>query len=384
MKVEESAVIAWRRHLHRFPEVSGKEEKTAAFLAGELRKMGYIIQEKVFGHGLIGLLPGDKKKKTVALRCDMDALPIYEETNLSFRSNYDGVMHACGHDGHMAMILGAAKALAANKPQGSIKILCQPSEEKPPGGASGMIKSGVLENPYVDAVLGCHVSNHYSVGKIAVINGPMMAIADNFYITLKGRGGHGALPHRNIDAIQMAAEVIVSFQHIISRQLSTFMPAVLSFGTIHGGTAYNVMPDEVLLSGTVRCFDENVRDYVLTSMHKTLKGITSLWDGGYDLHYEYGYPVLQNAKEITDKIRAVGDKIKDLQVVEMAEPLMIAEDFSYYAKERPATFFLVGTGNAHCQKPWHNASFDLDEKGLPFGAAILAQVAYDIANEDRR
>ena len=382
MNIDASKIIAWRRHLHQWPEISTEEKETAAFLSAELRKMGYRVQEKVYGYGLLGVLPGDPAKKTVALRCDMDALAIQELNDVPYRSKRDGVMHACGHDGHMAMVLAAAQALALDPPAGTVKIICQPSEENPPGGAGGLIAAGILEDPAVDAVFGCHVSNEYPAGSIAVINGYMMAIADDFYITLKGRGGHGAMPHQNIDTINMAAEIITAFQHIVSREISAFEPLVLSFGTISGGTTHNIMPDEVKLSGTVRCYDFKTRDYALDKMYHILNGITSLWGGSYEMNYVQGYPSLRNDNAMVGHIRRTAAAIPGLQVREMAHPMMISEDFSYYALHKPAAFFLVGTGSETYQMPWHNASFDLDERGLFYGATVLAHAAAAIAAED--
>jgi len=358
------------------PETSGKESKTAAYLAKELSRMGLVVKENIFGFGLMAELDGKEPGKCIALRADMDALPVMEQTNLAYQSLNDGVMHACGHDAHMAILLGTVAELVKDPPPGKVKFIFQPSEEKQPGGAKYLIEVGVLKNPDVDAVLGLHVSPSYPVGTIALKEGELMAISDNFELIIQGRGGHGAAPHLTVDTIMITAQVIQGLQHIISRKVNPAELAVLSLGTIHGGTTQNIIPDEVTLTGTVRSTNQKVREEIIQAMHQTLTGFTQAWGGAYKLNYIYGYPAVINHRGITRMVMDVVRDKPDLKLEVMDKPLMIGEDFAYYGMNVPAGYFFLGCGSKEKKLPLHHSSFDIDEACLSLGVKIMTQSVY--------
>jgi amidohydrolase len=372
-KIDQARLVSWRRWLHSHPETTGQEKNTATFLARELAALGLRVQENVFGYGLVAELKGRREGKCLALRADMDALPITEETDLDFKSIYSGTMHACGHDAHMAILLETAAQLVADPPPGGVKFILQPSEEKPPGGAKYMIEAGVLNNPDVDAVLGLHVSPFYPVGTIVIKEGVMMAIADDFELIIKGKGGHGATPHLTVDPIMITAQVIQGLQQIISRRIDPSAPSLLSFGTIHGGSTQNIIPDRVVLTGTVRSTDQRVRERIITLMHQTLKGITGAWGADYALHYLYGYPPVINSPEITRLIMESVKEVPELTLEVMEKPMMIGEDFSYYGQSVSAGFFFLGCGSEEKNYPLHNCCFDIEETCLPLGVKVMVQ-----------
>lgn len=370
------SLISWRRWFHMHPETSGNESKTAAYLADELSNMGLVVKENIFGYGLTAQLDGKEPGKCIALRADMDALPVMEESNLPYKSLHDGVMHACGHDAHMAILLGTAAELIKDPPPGKVKFIFQPSEEKQPGGAKYLIEAGVLNNPKVDAILGLHVSPSYPVGTIALKEGELMAISDNFELTIQGRGGHGAAPHLTVDPIMVTAQVIQGLQHIISRKVNPAEPAVISVGTIHGGTTQNIIPDEVTITGTVRSINQTVREKIVQAMNETLNGFIKAYGAKYQLNYIYGYPPVVNHPEITRMIMNVVRDRLDLNLEIMDKPLMIGEDFSYYGINVPAAYFFLGCGSKEKNLPLHHSSFDIEEACLPIGVEIMTQSVY--------
>ncbi len=385
-QIDKEELIGWRRHLHQHPEIAWEEKETAHYLAEQLRKMGVKeVAEEVFGYGLVATIPGDPKKKCAALRADMDALPIEEENNVPYRSLVPGKMHACGHDAHMAIVLGAVKALLCNPPQGSIKVIFQPREEKPPGGACYMVERGVLENPQVDGIFGFHISPLFPAGTIGYRVGSMMAIADDFTLTISGHGGHGASPHTATDPILMAAEAVVALQTIVSRMNNPQEPLVLSICTIHGGTSQNIIPNEVKMTGTLRCLSKAVRDAAVTEMHQVLSGITASWQGSYQLDYLYAYPSVISTAGMVDILKEAATAIPGLVTEQMPYSLLAGEDFAYYAEKVPGVYFMLGALSADREPyPWHHPRFDIDEAALPIGSCLLAECVYILANQDRK
>jgi len=383
LDIEKDLLVKWRRFFHMHPEISGKEKDTANYIAYILTEMGLDVRKNIAGYGLLATLPGDDGKKCVALRADMDALPITEMNTCMYRSQRPGWMHACGHDAHIAMVLGAAKMLKENPPGGAIKFIFQPREEKPPGGARDMVAAGVLKNPTVDAVFGTHITTDYPLGMVAVFDGVVMAVADDFKLSIIGRGGHGASPHQTIDTIAVTAQSIEALQSIHSRRIDPTEPVVLTIGTIHGGTAQNIIPDRVDMTGTLRCLNTQVRDKVMEYMHDTLRGITSSWGASYELDYIYGYPPVVNSHELNEVV-AQAARMSGFNVETMEKPLLAGEDFSYYGMAAPAAFFFTGAGSERCHRPWHHHSFDIEEDALPMGAKTLAHAAALVAAQDKQ
>lgn len=370
--IDQKRLVSWRRQLHMHPETAGKERDTAAYLKKELSSLGLTVKENIFGYGLVAELSGKEGGKCIALRADMDGLPIEEQTNLEFKSLTPGVMHACGHDAHMAVLLGTAAQLVQNPPPGHVKFIFQPSEEKPPGGAKYLIEAGILKNPDVDGMIGLHVSPSYPVGAVALKEGVMTGIADDFELIIRGKGGHGAVPHLTVDSILVTAQVIQGLQHIISRQVEPTEPALLSLGTIHGGTTQNIIPDQVVLTGTVRSTSQSVREKIIDAMHQLLTGITSAWGADYQLDYLYGYPPVINNPGLTGLImNVVGEDGFELKV--MDKPVLIGEDFAYFGDHTPASYFFLGCGSADKKYSLHHNSFDIEEECLSIGVKVMTR-----------
>ena len=385
---DEKQIIEWRRHIHQYPETFGEESGTAQYIQQELQKLGLKIIPNVFENGFVAVLEGDPTKKCVAVRADMDALPIKEETGFPFASKVPGKMHACGHDGHISIMMGVAKALVENKPQGTVKFIFQPREEKPPGGAKFMVENGVLQNPDVDAIFGCHVNPKFSTGTIALKNSTIMAVADDFFLHIFGKGGHGSAPQSTVDPILVAAEFIVALQSVVSRINNPMNPLVISFGEIRGGTSQNIIPDEVYLTGTLRCLNNDVRDMAVANMKQILEGITSAWGATYDLDYLYAYPPLNNAPEMIDVVKDVvaqlgsGD-LPGIKTEVMPYSLLAGEDFSYYSQQVPAAYFMLGCEQPGQVYPWHHACFTLNEDCLKIGANVIANAVSVVAAQDK-
>lgn len=382
-------VIKWRRDLHQIPEVGLQLPQTAKYVADRLEEMGIEYRENVGGiSGIVGLIRGGQEGKTIALRADMDALPVKEETGLDFAST-NGNMHACGHDAHTAILLGAAKILSEHKDKlkGNVKLIFQPAEEGP-GGAEPMLKDGAFETPKVDAVLGAHVGNiapGIEKGEIYLNTGNMMACLDDFRITFKGIGSHGAYPHQGVDPVTMTSYAITSIQEILSRELEPTQPGVITVGTIHGGTAYNVIPGQVHVEGTARAVDQETREFIARRIGEIARNIANGFRGEVEYDYHFGYPPLENDKEFTEKFRASAEKVLPKEKVKMMEkPVMGGEDFAYYLGEVPGTFIFMSTPKEVDGKyyPHHNSKFDVDEDCLKTGVALFVQGAYDFFNEN--
>lgn len=373
--------VAMRRHLHMHPELSFQEVETSKWVAAQLDAMGVEYRQGVAGTGLVALVKGrNPKRKTVALRADMDALPITEANKVDYKSRNEGVMHACGHDVHTASLLGAVRILQNVREgfEGTVKCLFQPGEERLPGGASMMIAEGALENPKPSSIFGQHVHPPLRAGTIGLKSGIYMASADEIYVTVKGRGGHGAMPHECIDPVMMSAQLIVTLQQLVSRYADPTMPTVLTFGKINSsGGATNIIPNEVKLEGTFRTMDEKWRKEAHLRMKEIAESLVKSLGGACEFNIVKGYPVLFNNEILSAQTKqwAVDYLGKD-KVVDLP-PRMTAEDFAYYSQVMPACFYRLGTGNPECgiTSPVHTDTFDIDEAALTTGMGLMAWLA---------
>lgn len=379
------SVIAMRRHLHANPELSFQEFETASFVEAELIKIGLNPIIGIAGTGLSALIEGkNPSKKVVALRADMDALPIIEANDVSYRSKKPGIMHACGHDAHTSSLLGAAQILHSlrNDFEGSIKLIFQPGEEVAPGGASLMIKDGVLQNPSPIAILGQHVMPLIPMGKVGFRSGLYMASADEIYITVKGKGGHAAMPDNTIDPILISAHLIVALQQIVSRNANPKIPSVLSFGHIEGLGATNVIPNEVMIKGTFRTLNEEWRAEAKLRIRKLAEGLVQSMGGQCEVNIVDGYPYLENEPELTNRAQRAAIEYLGAENVLDLDIWMASEDFSYYSQEIDACFYRLGTRNEHkgIISGVHTPTFDIDEDSLEIGAGLMAWLAISELN----
>lgn len=379
-KAGHDRAVANRRHLHQFPELSFAEYETQKFVAGQLQELAIPFRE-VAGTGLIAEIQGEQGAgPTIALRADMDALPIEEANEVSYRSRRPGVMHACGHDVHTASLLGAAAILRANTQHfgGKIRLLFQPGEEKLPGGATLMIKDGALENPVPSAIFGQHVHPPLPAGTVGFRPGIYMASTDELYLTVTGSGGHGAMPHKAVDPIVITGHLITAIQQLISRQTDPTLPAVITFGKIESvGGATNIIPNAVKLQGTLRTLDESWRKELHQRLSKLVEGIAAAMGGAAELTIGHGYPFLKNEEKLT---RWAWEEAKQFlgeeKVVEL--PIrMTGEDFAFYSHHLPACFYRLGVGNQAkgIGSPVHTDTFDVDENCLETGAGLMAWLA---------
>lgn len=358
--------VLWRRYLHQHPELSFQEKETAKFIANKLEAFGIEVKRNIGGNGLIGILKGAYEGKTVALRADFDALPITDLKEVPYKSQNQGVMHACGHDGHTSALLSTARVLVEHKDKihGTVVFIFQPSEETPPGGAKFMIEDGVLEN--VDLVFGAHLDSGNSIGRISVGDGYRMAAVDKFKITLQGLGGHGARPQEAIDSIVLGGKIISDLQQVVSRRLNPFDPAVLTIGIFHAGSAFNIIADSAVIEGTVRTMTEKVRQKVKQEIYAIVEGAASSAHAKAEIDYLHGYPALYNHPKETAVAKDIFKKTFGEKRIQELEPTMGAEDFAYYLLEKPGTYFKVGSHNEDLatQYPHHHPKFDFDEHAL--------------------
>ena len=382
-------IIAIRRHLHQHPELSFQEEQTAAFVAARLETLGISHKKNVAGHGVIGWIRGrDPDKKLIALRADMDALPIQEENEAPYHSKRPGVMHACGHDVHTASLLGTAQILQETRSEweGTVQLIFQPGEELLPGGASLMIAEGVLDNPRPALILGQHVHPSLEAGRIGLRPGMFMASSDEIYLTITGKGGHGATPHDCIDPILIASHIVLALQQIVSRRANPITPTVLSLGRIESsGGATNVIPREVSIMGTFRTLDESWRREAHQLIESLATHLAEGMGGKCQVRIVNGYPFLVNEEELTEKVRAFAREYlgEEERVVEL--PMrMSAEDFAYYSQIMPACFYRLGTGNPGkgITSPVHTPTFDIDETALETGPGLMAWLAIRLLNNE--
>ena len=368
--------IAVRRHLHAHPELSYKEFETSAFVQKQLASLGIPFEIKAVT-GVIGLIEGKNPgKRILALRADMDALPITEENNVDYRSQNPGVMHACGHDVHTAVLLGAAKILNELKDnwEGTIKLIFQPGEEKNPGGASLLIREGVLQNPAPAAILGLHVHPGLEAGKLSFRGGMVMASADEIYITIKGKGGHAAAPHTTTDTVLVASHLVVALQQVISRNRNPFSPSVLSITSIQGGHTTNVIPSEVKLMGTFRAMDEIWRFKAHDLIRNQATAIAEGMGAGIDLLIDVGYPVVQNDEKLNAAARLQAEAYAGKDQVSETEVRMGAEDFGYYTQLIPGCFYRLGVMNVEqgITSGVHTPTFNIDESAIETGIGMMA------------
>ena len=366
LKKNFNEVVSWRRHFHMFPELSFKEKNTAKFIEEKLKSFGLKVRTGIGGYGVTGILEGGQPGKTILLRADIDALPIEDEKKTGYKSQVPGVMHACGHDGHTAALLGTAKALASYRKylKGKVVFLFQPGEEIPPGGAKPMIEAGVLDG--VDHVFSIHLDSQVPLGKITVGSGYQMAAVDKFSIHIQGKGGHAGKPHKSIDAILIASKIVLALQTIVSRSIDPLKAAVVNVGLLKAGSSFNIVADKAHLEGTVRTFHESVREIVKERIYHIVDGITSAYGASYSIDYVKGYPALYNHPEDTETmLRLMIEQFSEENVWDMI-PTMAAEDFSYFLLEKPGTYFRVGsqTDDPATQYPHHHPKFDIDERAL--------------------
>jgi amidohydrolase len=373
-------VITIRRHLHANPELSMEEHNTAAFIISKLESIGIPYKKNIAKTGIVALIEGiEPKSKVTTLRADMDALPIIEENELEYRSQNMGIMHACGHDVHMASLIGAAKILNELRKdfKGSVKLIFQPSEEKFPGGALMMIKEGALENPKSDNIIGQHVLPTLECGKIGLKSGKYMASTDEIYITVHGKGGHGATPELNIDPVLIASHIVVALQQIVSRNAMSGVPAVLAFGRFIANGRTNIIPDEAKIEGTLRTFDEQWRSDTHSKIIKMANSIAQSMGGSCDVFIDKGYPYLVNDEELTAKVKEYAiDYLGKENVIDL-EMRMTSEDFAYYSQKIPACFYRLGVRNEKegITANLHTSKFNIDEKALETGMGLMAWIA---------
>ena len=370
--------VALRRYLHAHPELSFAETNTAAFVTRELEKLG-LRPQAIANTGVVALVEGQPGGPTIALRADMDALPILEANDVPYKSTNPGVMHACGHDVHTASLLGAARILNELKGvfRGNIKLMFQPGEERLPGGASLMIKEGVLDNPAVQNVLGQHVFPHLPAGKIGVRSGRYMASTDELYLTVRGKGGHGAMPEMNLDPVLVAAHIIVAAQQIVSRRANPKTPSVLSFGKVIANGATNVIPNEVYLEGTFRTLNEEWRNEAHQHLRKLCEGLADSMGAVCELEIRRGYPYLENEPVLTARVRAGAQEYLGPENVVELDQWMAAEDFAYFSQAAPACFYRLGTRHEDGRfgASVHTPTFDIDEQALATGPGLMAWLA---------
>ena len=370
-----------RQHIHANPELSFQEFQTSAFVKSTLESYG-LQPETLAETGLVVLLKGrNPEKKTIALRADLDALPIFEKNDVAYKSKNEGVMHACGHDVHTSSLLGTARILSQLQKEfeGTIKLIFQPGEEKFPGGASIMIKEGVLQNPKPDAILGQHVFPLLETGKVGFRSGMYMASADEIYVTVRGKGGHAAIPEMNVDPVLISAHIIVALQQIVSRVASPKIPTVLSFGKVQANGATNVIPDEVKLEGTFRTRNEKWRAEAHEKMKKMAEQMAEAMGGSCEFTILKGYPFLMNEPILTEQARTAAEQYLGSENVVELDLWLAAEDFAYYSQETAACFYRLGTRNEArgITSSVHTPTFDIDENALEIGSGLMSWLALE-------
>ncbi|MDQ6931788.1 MAG: amidohydrolase [Candidatus Eremiobacteraeota bacterium] len=372
-------VIALRRDFHAHPELGFEETRTARIVAERLRTLGFEVHSGIATTGVVGVLRGALPGRTVMLRADMDGLPIQEESTLEHRSSHPGKMHACGHDGHVAILLGAAELIAqsARDLAGTVCLVFQPAEEGM-GGARAMVHEGMLERFGIERAYGLHLSSNYDTGMLGFREGPFYASSDSIDIEVLGRGGHGASPQQTVDPIYVASNFVSSLQQIVSRQIDPIQPAVVTIGAFHGGTTHNVIPRTVKMMGTVRAFSPEVRNAMPQRIERVLKACCDASGATYDFSYSWRYPVTANDPSQNRYARALACTVIGEERVLDADQLMGAEDFSFFAQRIPACFYTLGArGGPQTSAPHHSSTFDIDERALATGVKMMAAIALD-------
>jgi len=387
-----NTIIDLRHQIHQYPELGNREYKTAKLVAEHLRSLGIEVETDIAYAGVVGVLKGNKPGPVVAVRADMDALPVTEETDLPFKSTVKttyldkevGVMHACGHDIHTSVQLGVASVLASMKRSlpGTVKFIFQPAEESPPpgeeGGADLMLKEGVFDNPKPSAIFGLHTHPGLAVGELGLTIGPAMAAVDQFIITIKGKQSHGAYPHKSVDPIIMATEVVTAFQTIRSRSLSPLEPSVVTVGIIRGGERFNIIPEEVHLEGTVRTYNKDVQDMVEKRMNEILEGITLAYGGSFELNYDRGTPATINNPELCKQMIPTLERVVGKDNLKMMDPVMGGEDFAIFANEVPGIYYRLGVVKPGTTSGWiHTPTFRADDSCLEVGIRAMSNMVVD-------
>ncbi|NCO76346.1 MAG: amidohydrolase [Cyanobacteria bacterium] len=380
----QTQLVHWRRKLHQYPELGFKEVLTADFIAEKLNDWGIEYQTSIAKTGIVATIKSHHQGKVLAIRADMDALPIQEENEVSYCSKHDGLMHACGHDGHTAIALGIAYYLAHNRDkfQGIVKIIFQPAEEGP-GGAKPIIEAGVLQNPEVDAIIGLHLWNNLPLGTIGVREGALMAAVECFKCEILGKGGHGAIPNQTIDSIVVGSHIVNALQTIVSRNISPIDSAVVTVGTFHSGTALNVIADTAKISGTVRYFNPTLEKYIGERIEAIISGICQSHGAKYKLDYWQLYPPVINHPRITQLVKSVALEIVETPLGVVPEcQTMGGEDMSFFLQEIPGCYFFLGSANAQkgLDYPHHHPRFDFDETALSLGVEIFARCVEKFTN----
>lgn len=378
----ENEVIELRRHLHQYPEVSGEEFETSKTIQKKLAEAGIPFKTGYAKTGVLGIIQGEKPGGTVALRADIDALPIQEENDLSYKSTIHNKMHACGHDAHTAMLVGTGKVLNQLKSEiaGTILLVFQPAEENAPvGGSQQMMDDGVFDEYTPDVIFGQHVWPDLSVGEIGVLHHEIMGASDRFKITVKGSGGHASMPHQSNDAIIIANNLITQLQTIVSRNTDPIDSAVLTIGKIEGGYRYNVIADEVTLEGTIRTFKPEVKEMVKDRFHSIIEGVGKSFGAHMSIDYLDGYPATVNTPQWADEVRNAAQKVLGEEASPVVSPSLGGEDFSRFLKRYPGAFYWLGTSvkDTEPQYPLHDPRFKLNESALPKGVEVMAQLALD-------
>jgi amidohydrolase len=376
-------MIQWRRYLHQHPELSYHESETAAFVADHLESWGYEVERNVGGHGVVARLVMKEDAPTVALRADMDALPIHDEKTCEYASKVPGVMHACGHDAHTSTLLGVAKVAAANREQlpGNLVLLFQPAEETSPGGAIGMIEQGALQG--VDVVYGVHLWTPFQTGTAYTKEGAMMAAADEFILDIRGKGGHGGLPHETVDSVFVASQLVVNLQAIVSRYSDPTEPCVVSVGSFHSGTSFNVIAETAQLKGTVRTFDNTLRMEVKERLEHIVRQTCLMYGAEYTLDYKLGYPPVINHRIEAERFFRAAPAVVGQAGTRKSPLIMAGEDFAYYLNQRPGCFLFVGAGNQEqgILYSHHHPKFDIDEQSMRHAAKLFFSMTLDYMNE---
>lgn len=379
----QTQLVSWRRRIHQKPELGFEEILTAQFVQQKLTEWEIPFEMGIAKTGIVATLQGAAKgqasgnQPVLAIRADMDALPIHELNQVPYRSQHDGKMHACGHDGHVTIALGTAYYLAkhCDRFSGTVKIIFQPAEEGP-GGAKPMIEAGVLHNPEVDAIIGLHLWNNLPLGTVGVRNGPMMAATEFFHCTIQGRGGHGAIPHQTVDAIVVGAQVVSAVQTIVARNINPLASAVVTIGEFNAGTAVNVIANSAHLSGTVRYFEPSYRDLIPQRLEQIIAGVCQSHGATYDLNYQHLYPPVINDPAIADLVRSVALSVVETPAGVVPEcQTMGGEDMSFFLQEKPGCYFFLGAANAEkgLDFPHHHPRFDFDETALGMGVEIFVR-----------
>jgi amidohydrolase len=369
-------LVGWRRQLHQQPELGFEEIQTAALVANALGSMGLPIQMGIARTGLTTLIEGDRPGPTLAIRADMDALPIQEDNPVEYRSQIPNRMHACGHDGHVAIALGTAQYLSQHRRfSGRVKLIFQPAEEGP-GGAKPMIEAGVLADPPVDAIIGLHLWNNLPLGTVGVRSGPLMAAVELFDLSIQGRGGHGAMPHQTIDALLVSAQIVVALQSIVSRNLDPLQSAVITLGALQAGSTHNVIADSATLKGTVRYFDPHLEGFFPERIRQVVDGICAAYGASFSLNYRQLYPAVVNDTAIAQMVQSVAETVVELPSRIIPEcRTMGGEDMSFFLQQVPGCYFFVGAANLNkgLTYPHHHPRFDFDETALLLGTEMFVR-----------